>query len=525
MLYLKIDVLLLSDCLLNFRKTIYENYEIEPLYSYTLAGMAWRCMLKFTDVKLDTIQDVDMILFFENQKRGGVSSVLSDRHVIANNKYFKDYDKNLPSNYLFYLDLNNLYGWSMVQNLPTGNLKWEEENYYYTDKPCTVEVDLEYTQEAKNKTWKYPLLPFNRVVNRNELSDYQNDTLKSLNIKNSKEPKLILYLFDKKKYIVYYKTLKFYESMGIKIKKIHRTISFDESNWLKPYIDNNTKNRSQAKCDFEKNIWKLMNNAPYGKFLENIRDRISINFPTENNCKYYATQLNFEGMSNINNEIVIFKMKEKEVYYNKPIYVGSSILDLSKLKMYDFYYNLINKTWPLNEICYTDTDSVILNINTEDLYEDLHNCRYDFDLCDYPKDHKSFHEQNKKVIGYPKDETNGEPIKELIAVLSKVYGYDHHLKIKGTSKSTIEKQITMDDLRHCIYHDEQLQKINYSIRSKKFDLFTLEQNKIACSPIDQKRYMINNIKTLPFCDEKTKKEILNQKEIESSMVNILDKVV
>ena len=190
-------------------------------------------------------------------------------------------------------------------------------------------------------------------------------------------------------------------------------------------------------------------------------------------------------------------------------------------------YDLSTETGNFNcgfPLIVKNTDSVILNINTEDLYEDLHNCRYDFDLCDYPKDHKSFHEQNKKVIGYPKDETNGEPIKELIAVLSKVYGYDHHLKIKGTSKSTIEKQITMDDLRHCIYYDEQLQKINYSIRSKKFDLFTLEQNKIACSPIDQKRYMINNIKTLPFCDEETKKEILNQKEIESSMVNILDNI-
>ena len=191
-----------------------------------------------------------MVLMFEKQIRGGFSGVLSDRHVKANNKYLEDYDNIKPSNYLFDVDANSLYSNGMTKDLPTGNFKWEDENYYETGKPCTVECDLVYPQNVKKLTYKYPLMPEKKSINNNSLSPYQKELLEKLKEKNSTTEKLILDLTDKTKYVVYHKTLKFYESMGIKIKKIYRTISFNESPWLKPYIDNNVKNRSKATDKF-----------------------------------------------------------------------------------------------------------------------------------------------------------------------------------------------------------------------------------------------------------------------------------
>ena len=246
MLYLKTDVLLLHDCIMNFRKVIYNNYGIDMCYHYTTPGLTWDCGFKKTKQKIELLQDVDMFLMFEKMIRGGFSGTLGDRYVEANNKYLPNYDETKKSNYIMYFDENNLYGWSMCESLPTGNFNWENEEYYKSGKPCIVEVDLEYPKDVQLKTWKYPLMPQNRSINNEELSKHQKELLSKLKEKNPKDSKLILDLHDKEKYVVYYKTLQFYESMGIKIKKIHRTISFDEEPWLKPYIDNNTENRKNS---------------------------------------------------------------------------------------------------------------------------------------------------------------------------------------------------------------------------------------------------------------------------------------
>ena len=233
MLYLKSDVLILHDCIMNFRKVIYENYKIDMCYHYTTSGLTWDCAFKYTNTKIELIQDVDMFMMFEKMIRGGFSGTLGDRYVKVNNKYLPDYDKTKTQNYIMYFDENNLYGWGMCEPLPTGNFKWQNENYYKSGKPCVVEVDLEYPEDVQLKTWKYPLLPQNRSINNEELSEHQKELLSKLKEKNQKDSKLILDLHNKEKYVVYYKTLQFYESMGIKIKKIHRTISFDEEPWLK----------------------------------------------------------------------------------------------------------------------------------------------------------------------------------------------------------------------------------------------------------------------------------------------------
>ena len=125
-LYLKSDVLLLSDVFENFRKTCMQYYKLDPCYYYTSPGLSWDAMLKMTDIKLELMTNIDMYQFIEKGMRGGISYI-ANRYGKANNKYMRDYDDKAPSKYIMYLDANNLYGWAMSQHLPTGGFRWMTE--------------------------------------------------------------------------------------------------------------------------------------------------------------------------------------------------------------------------------------------------------------------------------------------------------------------------------------------------------------------------------------------------------------
>ena len=122
-LYLKSDVLFLADLFESFRKTCLQYYKCDPCHYFTSPGLSWDAMLKMTDIKLELMTDVDMFQFIEKGMRGGVSYI-ANRYGKANNKYMEEHDENAPSKYIMYLDANNLYGWAMSQNSPTGNFRW-----------------------------------------------------------------------------------------------------------------------------------------------------------------------------------------------------------------------------------------------------------------------------------------------------------------------------------------------------------------------------------------------------------------
>ena len=186
--------------------------------------------------------------------------------------------------------------------------------------------------------------------------------------------------------------------------------------------------------------------------MENQRNRMSVKFSNEEKeTKRLISKTNFTSCK-IFDDYVLIRRKDKTVYLNKPIYLGACILDLSKLLMYEFYYNIINKQWPLNELIYSDTDSFIVNINTYDIYKDMESIKHLFDFSDYPKDHSLFSDENKKVIGIPKDELNGKLIREIIALKSKLYFIDVFedetiKKLKGVTKATIKYQVTFDNAK------------------------------------------------------------------------------
>ena len=253
-LYVQSDTLLLADVFNNFRDMCIKGYELDPAHFLSLPGVAWQACLKKTNIELELLTDYDMLLMVEQGIRGGICHSIH-RYAKANNKHMKNYNINEESPYIQYLDANNLYGWAMSKKLAVNGFKWlnsnkinEEfiKNYYENDKKGYIlEVDVKYPK----KLLLHSDLQF--LTERMEIN---------------KCKKLICNLYDKKKYVVHIKSLKQSLNHGLKFKKkIHRVIEFNQKAWLKPYIDMNTELRKLAKNDFEKDLFKLMNNSVFGK--------------------------------------------------------------------------------------------------------------------------------------------------------------------------------------------------------------------------------------------------------------------
>ena len=495
--YLKIynisDVLLLADVFENFRNLCLKNYELDPVHYYTAPGLAWDAMLKMTNIKLELLSDVDMLLMIEKGIRGGIS-IISNRYGKANNKYMKNFNQMEPAKYLMYVDANNLYGVAMSQKLPVHSFKWltnkEIENLFnhqivqvWERTPCILEVDLEYPKELHDLHNDYPLCPERVECDKGV-------------------KKLIPNLRDKNNYVIHYKSLMQCLKLGIKLKKIHRGIKFIESDFMKPYIDKNTKLRMQAKNNFEKDFFKLMNNSVFGKTMENIRNRVNVKLvTTREQFRKLAAKPNYNGNKKFDENLVSVHMKKTSLTMNKPVYLGMSILDLSKNIMFDFHYNYIKPKYGNKaKLLFTDTDSFLYEIQTEDFYKDISgDVRDRFDTNNYPENHPSGIPTgiNNKVLGKFKDEAEGKPINEFVGLRSKAYSFKMDegkeiKKCKGIKKAVVERTIRHEDYKKCLETGkEQLRKQNI-IRSYQHEVYTEEVNKVALSATDDKRFLLKD---------------------------------
>ena len=492
-LYNETDVLLLADVFENFRDVCLKNYGLDPVYYFTAPGLAWDACLKMTNISLELLTDSDMLLMIEKGIRGGIS-IISNRYGEANNKYMKDYDKTKLSKFLMYLDANNLYGWAMTQKLPVHSFKWmsnkEIENIFnnrivqvWEKTPCILEVDLEYPEELHDLHNDYPLCP-ERVECDNGVK------------------KLIPNLRHKNNYVIHYKNLIQCLRLGMKLKKIHRGLKFVESAWLKPYIDTNVILRTQAKNNFEIDFFKLMNNAVFGKTMENIRNRVNIKLVnTGEKFKKLVAKPNYESRIIFNENLVSVHMKKTSLTMNKPVYLGMCILDLSKTLMFDFHYKYIKpKYGDRAKLLFTDTDSFLYEIQTEDFYKDISgDVRDRFDTSEYKEGHPSGIPTgiNKKVLGMFKDEAAGKVIKEFVGLRAKLYSFkteegEENKKCKGIKKAVVAKSIRHENYKTCLQNGKEQLRRQTIIRSYEHELYLEEVNKIALSAADDKRYLLKD---------------------------------
>ncbi|XP_044019478.1 uncharacterized protein LOC122859862 [Aphidius gifuensis] len=365
-----------------------------------------------TKSELELLTDPDMVL----RIRGGLSQC-SNRYGKANNRFMEEYDSSKPESYLMYFDVNNLYGEAMSRMLPTHDFEWDndfeetlitlisnESNIGYI-----IEVDLEYPSYLHEQHKDLPLAPVHEKTP----------------LPTSKCKKLLATLNPKQTYVVHYQSLKQYLSLGMKLIKIHRALRFERSAWLKPYINLNTELRQQAKNEFEKSFFKLMNNAIYGKTMECVR-----------NHKEIKSVSKYEGRWGARSRI------------SKPHFASSKIID--DLKKFNENAKYL----------YGDTDSCIYQFTIPNIYDHIKEDIYKFNTSDYKVDNQyGIPLANKKVVGLMKDENNGNIMTEFIGLRSKLNSYKvrieseardkTHSRAKGVKKSAMKK-IIFDDYKRCL---------------------------------------------------------------------------
>ena len=530
------DILLLADVLVAFRAMCLENYQIDPLHSYTVPGFAWQAALKMTGIELDLVSDKDMYLFLVSAKRGG-TCVVSKRFANANIPGTSDYNPSNPTSYIIYQDMNNLYGHAMVQSLPTGKLKWvtitkdeilttaDDAEYGYI-----LEVDLEYPSYLHDQHNDYPLAPEHLEITQEMLSPLQNSSFESLKLNSSK--KLAPNLHDKKNYVLHYRNLKYYLDQGMILKKIHRALKFQQSPWLKPFIEFNTQQRANARSDFEKDFFKLLNNSVFGKTIENTREYRNVDLvDSKEKMEKLAKQPNYRCHTIINENLIAVERFKPTVKMDKPIYTGISVFELSKLSMYKFHYELIKKIYPgqKSKVCMTDTDSFVYEIETENIYDDMRQHHEHFDLSNFEDDHPMFcndnadtikhlKNKNKKVLGKMKDELAGKTLLQFVGIRPKAYSLKYEemvfldeqgkvskepthrpelrisesKKLKGIKKSTVENDIRHEHYMNCLHNGDPLHATMTTFRSHDHKMSTRTQNKLALCNFDDKRWIMED---------------------------------
>jgi hypothetical protein len=577
--YLFRDISLLADVFENFRSLCFSEHGLEPLRYVSLPGYSKDCMLRYSyihnhhipldqqpfELELFHRGQEDMYAFVEDSIRGGVS-MTPGRYAKANHPYLGQahYNPQDPLSWILYFDVNNLYGWAMSQMLPYGQYRWlltqdktQEELLrmilsHAEEDPTgfIVEVDGEFPDEVHDPLAQFPPCPTNTPIPEHCISPF----LKQLYTKFStdehkvkhdhKTPKLVCSLSPKTQYKVYYKSLQQYVKLGFKVTKIHRILAFSQAKWLAQYVQYNTRKRAKAKTKFEKDFYKLIVNAIYGKFIQDNRKFTGVEAFFSDYQHYKETwDPNITDFRIINEDFVLANKQRGSINLNNPIIIGAVILDHAKWLMYDYWYQkLIPIFGHRIKLIFTDTDSLCVHIQSPDVMQELkaHDFFQHFDLSDWPKD-DSFHGAshidpttqkpvgyfnpvNMKVVGKVKEETaeHRRYIQEAIALRSKMYSLHmvdgnpqaiicgcgkancewskHKSTAKGIAKAA-KMKITHEQYRACLepnddYVPEKVDMIK--INSENNQLYLISQNKVTLSSADSKVFMINAKDTLPY---------------------------
>eukprot|EP00794_Sanderia_malayensis_P000925 gene925-biopygen184 len=447
-------------------------------------------------------------VLLERGIRGGISIVM------------KRYAETTKRSSIIYKDANNLYGHAMSQDLPTDGFRLlSSEEIQRCDvhqmfgrgdrtKGYIFRVDLEHPPELHDRHADLPLAPERVKVKEGWLSPLQKEMYQNVyNKKFSTTEKPIPTILEKKDYVTHEKCLQQCLDLGLKLTKIHHVIEFNQSNWLKKYIDFNTIKRTNARNDFEKDLFKLMNNAVFGKTTENVRNHRKFDICTRGErLTEWVHSPQFYGVIEVNDDTLIVQGKLKTVHLNKSIYLGFSILDLSKEHMYDFHYNYVKHAFLNAKLCHMDTDSFIYDIPRplEEVHQIMNESSHPFDFSNYSKEHPNCSTANKKVIGKMRDELEGKVMDEFIVLRPKMYsckivGGNSLKKAKGIKKHVVEKPINHQDYQQCLTMHQVFAHEQCNIIPKNQMTYSVRQKQTSLTPFDDKRYILEDgIHSLPY---------------------------
>ena len=525
-LYLECDVLLLADVFEKFRKMCLSNYGLDAAHYFTSPGLSFDAALRMTRVRLQVLPDIDMHHFVENSIRGGIS-MITTRYAEANHPHLSSgFDPMSRLAYLIYLDANNLYGWAMSQPLPTHGFRWLTADEIrvlnishlsaVAEDGYILEVDIHYPPHLHDLHNDYPLAPETMDITSDMYSPLQT----AMFPQTGPQRKLTPNLMNKTRYVVHYRNLQLYMELGLLVTAVHRVLTFKQSPWLKTYIDFNTEQRSLATDEFSGSFFKLMNNSFYGKTQENLRKRVNVELILDRRVflKRIAKPTFYDSVR-VREDLVVVQSKIVTLVLDRPIYVGFSVLDLSKLHMYRFHYLYMKKKYPAPnqlKLLFTDTDSLAYQVYTADLFRDMaEDAEEHFDFSEYPFTHPMYSIANRRKLGKFKDEFNSIYPEKFCGLRPKCYAFlvmglvkknifiHYELIEKKTAKGT---KATVKEMH--LHFDHYKSSLDYMrifvcgenhIRSHAHSIITEHVSKISLSPFDTKRWLLDDgISTLAY---------------------------
>ena len=577
LLYVALDVLQLASAFEKLRSTMIpkEALNLDPAHFITAPSLAWHGMLLMNyknGVEIENMTDLSMLMMVEKGVRGGITMVFNPRLVANENRQG------------FYWDANNLYGWTMRNPMPLGRYRWEKLPVNPTPLPEDVlldeeqpsietetheqlaanpdfelwhredmqsltedlqkldpfgergyilEVDIEYPDVLHDRHDDMPFLPESKICHPSEHTIKQMEKIyHTFNTKNPPPCKKLVCDFEPKNtYVIHYRMLQEALKQGLVLKKVHRVFSFDQSEWLRPFIDFVTKMRSLCTDEAAKSNWKLIANSIYGKMVENVRSRKEIEMIFGDKAKTQERSLRVASSPWIKNfkivipdELLFIERYKKKCILNRPVVIGFTVLEISKLHMYDMKYNVLNPTFGEDLTChYMDTDSFVLSIkgSAEEVADKLYDIQMSLKSFDLSKiaianpNHPLLKDRGRgppplcaNDIGKFKDEMNGVRITNAIFLRPKSYsveveGGKMHLRMKGVPVKRAQtkdgEKITHDTFLR-VRKGEVMPKVRFQRidHSKDLQVRTVETEKLGLTNTDDKRFYFNEWESLSY---------------------------
>jgi hypothetical protein len=516
-IYLLCDVLLLADVFENFRTNSLQDYDLDPVYYFSTPHFTLDAFLKQSKVTLDLILELEQYLFLIEGIRGGLS-VVSKRYSAANHPGLGHlFDPSKPERYILYLDANNLYGKAMMQPMPIKDFAWMSSaelqlDYILSIPPdgedgCIVECDLHYPSALHEEHCDFPLAPHRHKVRKQELSPVALAICQKHKMRGSiGSEKLMATFLPRANYVTHFCNLQLYVKLGMKVTKIHRGVKFKQAPVFKEYIEFNSKKRAAATNNFDSDFYKLLSNSLFGKTIERPEKRSRVVLTSDAN-KYQKLVGSpcYKTTNPINKNLVGVSLSYPCVKVKKPFYVGMSILEAAKVWMYSFHYEVMKPNFGQSlQLLYTDTDSLLYEVNCPNVYKKLKKVSSFFDFSNYPQDHFLHSLEKKRCPGLFKDEAGGKTITEFVGLRSKMYSFkiqnesEASKAAKGVKASVIKHQLQHKDYKACLFERAQLEHEFSHITSKSHSVVTALKRKISLSPFDDKRYLLNDIESVPY---------------------------
>lgn len=517
-LYLRLDVALLADVFEGYRHRSIKGTGLDPAFYPTLPSFGHQVMLRMTKVKFELLSDINMYTVVERAKRGGYSGVLK-RLAIANVPSESNYDPKKPISHIIYKDANNLYGAAMMLHLATGGYRWELDSEWTIERIMShldlahqqargalLEADVSFPDECHDRLSSFPVLPEVCEVRTDMLSPYQRMLKEATHAPESSGEKLIAHLGPRTRYVIDVRALAYYLSLGVRLDRVHRVLTFDQSDWLGVFVKWCATQRAAAPDTLTRDMFKLVANSVYGRSLMDKRRHGDVVILTcadvekENKkIRRYAASPTFRQYAETESGVGLLAKRKKETLLDTHITVGVQVLDLSKLIVAKWWYDTVQPLWGNRvEALYTDTDSLVMHVEsgrvvdgvmTDCYWTDLAKIASTLDMSNQPKGvvdtipELAAARKNKNVPGYFKDECAVEvdvtldyidpatddlavvkvpvhkEIHEFVALRAKCYSYSASVpsgeegvvasvkddrRLKGISKS-VARKIACDD--------------------------------------------------------------------------------